>query len=59
MLDHLQDMDEMLEDLAKWQTEGKLDIVTDVKDLSFDKIPDGFISMMAGQNFGKNIIKVA
>lgn len=59
MLDHLKDVDEMLGNLTKWQAEGKLDIVTHVKDLSFDKIPDGFISMMAGENFGKNIIRVA
>jgi NADPH-dependent curcumin reductase CurA len=48
---------EALKHLAAWQQAGKLRFKEDVLD-GFERIPEAFLRLMHGKNFGKQIVRV-
>ena len=53
-----EDVKEASEELAQWVQEGKIKSEVTV-DEGFDQIPNAFRKLFTGDNFGKQVIKVA
>lgn len=49
---------EASEQLAQWVQENKIKTQVSVED-GFDKVPQAFRNLLTGDNFGKQVIKVA
>lgn len=50
--------DEAAARLSLWQRQGKLQTREDILD-GFERVPEAFLRMMAGRNFGKQLVRVA
>ena len=48
----------MLVSAAKWMAEGKLKVAEDIID-GLDQAPAGLVGLLAGENRGKRMIRVA
>ena len=57
MFDWMHRRDEAVKRLARWRTEGRLQFREDIAE-GFDQVPAAFIRMMAGENFGKQLIRL-
>lgn len=49
--------EEAFERLAAWHSEGHIRFKEDILE-GFERVPEAFIRMMAGQNFGKQLVKL-
>ncbi len=58
VLDWWHRRDEALKRLAEWQIEGKIRFKEDVLD-GIERMPDAFLRLLHGKNFGKQIVKVS
>jgi NADPH-dependent curcumin reductase CurA len=58
VLDFVDQMPEYYKDMFQWKAEGKIEAVVDVKELKFEQVPEGLYSLLKGQNFGKNLVKL-
>jgi len=50
--------DEALKRLAAWQQAGQIRFKEDVLD-GFERMPEAFLRLMHGKNFGKQIVRIA
>jgi NADPH-dependent curcumin reductase CurA len=50
--------EEAIARLAAWHRDGRLKFREDVLD-GFERVPEAFVRMMAGRNFGKQLVKVS
>ena len=57
MFDWWHRRNEALKHLAAWQQAGKLRFKEDVLD-GFEHMPEAFLRLMHGKNFGKQIVRV-
>jgi NADPH-dependent curcumin reductase CurA len=57
-MDYVKLLPQAEKDLAKWMAEGKLKVAEDIID-GLDQAPAGLVGLLAGENRGKRMIRVA
>lgn len=58
VLDHYDRVDEIIEDLSVWYSEGKLKVREDVSE-GIDTAPAALVRLLAGENQGKQLVRVS
>jgi NADPH-dependent curcumin reductase CurA len=58
VMDYVKLLPQAEKDLAKWMAEGKLKVAEDIID-GLDQAPAGLVGLLAGENRGKRMIRVA
>lgn len=58
VMDFYDQMDKALADLHSWVESGKLKVYEDIVD-GFEQLPNALIGLLAGENIGKRMVKVA
>ena len=58
VLDYLDRFPEAIKSLSKWVEEGKITYLEDIQE-GIENAPDTLVRLFTGQNFGKQLLKIA